>query len=67
MKSKILLIVCIAILSLFIFMTQPSTIFYSFGDEEIKHAEPLQSIPKKFQINDQPDHLLWFIQVNKIF
>lgn len=66
MRSKIVIVVCIAILSLFIFMTHTTISPLGSSDEQLDRVENSQSNPKTFQLDDKPDHLFLFLQISDI-
>lgn len=64
MKSKFVIIVCIGILSVFIFMTRSTGYIDDFDKEEIeKRAQNFKAKAQKLRMNDKPDHLFHFVQV----
>lgn len=61
-----MIVVCIAILSLFIFMTHTTISPLGSSDEQLDRVENSQSNPKTFQLDDKPDHLFLFLQISDI-
>lgn len=59
-----MIIVCIGILSVFIFMTRSTSNVDNVDENEIeKRAKNFKAKARHTRMNDQPDHLFWFIQV----
>lgn len=65
MRSTFVIIVCIGILSIFIFMTRNTDYVDEFNEDEIeKRAHSFKSKAQNTHMNDQPNHLFWFVQVS---
>lgn len=62
-----MIIVCIGILSVFIFMTRSTGYVDDFDKVEIeKRSQSFKFKAQMTRMNDQPNHLFWFVQVSKL-
>lgn len=64
MRSKFVIIICIGILSVFIFMTRSTGYIDDFDKDEIeKRSQNFKSKAQSVHMNEHPENLFWFVQV----